>query len=243
MKPHVKFGLSPFGIWRPNHPASIKGFDQYNKLYADAKLWLNKGWIDYFSPQLYWTINDIDQSFPVLLNWWKKENYKHRHLWVGSNISRGSDEVINQIMTIRGMLSESPGNVHWSIAPLVNDSLLAIDLMNGPYAKPALIPKFPWLWNKAPAPISPEIKITNESVTISADIKSAFKIKRWIVYYKYDDDWNYKILSVLNETFVLATTMFNEKSGKTKNLNEIGASVLDRFGNESQIVFLKLNDN
>jgi len=65
-KHHVKFGLSPFGIWRPHYPESIRGFDQYEKLYADARLWLNEGWIDYFTPQLYWTINKIPQSFPVL---------------------------------------------------------------------------------------------------------------------------------------------------------------------------------
>ncbi|MEO6818987.1 MAG: family 10 glycosylhydrolase, partial [Ginsengibacter sp.] len=68
-KKYVKFGLSPFGIWRPGNPASIEGFDQYDQLYADAKLWLNEGWIDYFSPQLYWPISRIKQSFPVLLGW------------------------------------------------------------------------------------------------------------------------------------------------------------------------------
>ena len=63
-KKHVKFGLSPFGTWRPGHPEGVVGFDQYDQLYADAKLWLNKGWIDYFSPQLYWPINRIPLSFP-----------------------------------------------------------------------------------------------------------------------------------------------------------------------------------
>ncbi len=108
----------------PNNPKSIKGFDQYDKLYADAKLWLNKGWIDYWSPQLYWTINDIDQSFPVLLNWWKEQNLKNRHLWPGISIDKGSDELENQIMITRGMLIKNPGTIHWSIAPLVNDSTL-----------------------------------------------------------------------------------------------------------------------
>ncbi|MGD8868596.1 MAG: family 10 glycosylhydrolase, partial [Gemmatimonadales bacterium] len=44
-KPRVKFGLSPFGIWRPHHPESIEGFDQYGQMYADARLWLNEGWV------------------------------------------------------------------------------------------------------------------------------------------------------------------------------------------------------
>ncbi|ULT46250.1 family 10 glycosylhydrolase [Niabella defluvii] len=63
-KKHVKFGLSPFGIWRPGYPSSVEGFDQYEELYADAKLWLNKGWIDYFSPQLYWPTSKLAQSYP-----------------------------------------------------------------------------------------------------------------------------------------------------------------------------------
>ncbi|MCB0562519.1 MAG: family 10 glycosylhydrolase, partial [Phaeodactylibacter sp.] len=106
-KPYVKFGLSPFGIWRPGNPPSIQGFDQYDQLYADAKLWLNKGWIDYFTPQLYWTINRIPQSYPVLLNWWAGENAKKRHLWPGIRISRDTlpdkvNETVNQIMITRG---------------------------------------------------------------------------------------------------------------------------------------------
>ncbi len=72
-KPAVKFGISPFGISRPGHPESISGFDQYEMLYADARRWLNEGWIDYWSPQLYWPINQIPQSYPVLLGWWVKE--------------------------------------------------------------------------------------------------------------------------------------------------------------------------
>lgn len=64
-KRQVKFGLSPFGIWRPGYPESACCFDQYDVLYADAKRWLNKGWIDYFSPQLYWPINRIDRKSVV----------------------------------------------------------------------------------------------------------------------------------------------------------------------------------
>ena len=47
IKPHVKFGISPFGIWRPGYPKQIKGLDAYGTLYADARLWLREGWLDY----------------------------------------------------------------------------------------------------------------------------------------------------------------------------------------------------
>jgi uncharacterized lipoprotein YddW (UPF0748 family) len=75
-KPWVKFGISPFGIWKPENPPQIKGFDAYSKLYADSRKWLMKGWVDYFAPQLYWSIASEEQSFPVLLKWWSQQNSK-----------------------------------------------------------------------------------------------------------------------------------------------------------------------
>ncbi len=66
-KPWVKFGVSPFGIYRPGQPPGIHGFDAYAKLYADSRKWLRDGTVDYFSPQLYWPIEQTAQSYPVLL--------------------------------------------------------------------------------------------------------------------------------------------------------------------------------
>ena len=105
IKPHVKFGISPFGIWRPGHPPQIKGFDAYAEIYADSRLWLQKGWLDYFTPQLYWAIAPPAQSYPVLLKWWAEQNTSGRNLWPGNFTSRISDgssnwkaeEILNQI--------------------------------------------------------------------------------------------------------------------------------------------------
>ena len=84
------------------------------------KLWLNKGWLDYFSPQLYWPINRIPVSFPVLLGWWSQENTLHRHLWPGMSIrdssALGVDETLSQLMITRGMLPQSKGAIHWSLS-------------------------------------------------------------------------------------------------------------------------------
>ncbi|MFN4977894.1 MAG: glycoside hydrolase family 10 protein, partial [Bacteroidota bacterium] len=129
-KSHVKFGISPFGIWRPGFPASIKGFDQYEKLYADAKLWLNKGWIDYFTPQLYWPTSKTEQSFPVLLSWWQEENTFQRHLWPGININTDkygrSDnaEIEQEIEFGRKLIPKSNGVVHWNISMLTKNPSL-----------------------------------------------------------------------------------------------------------------------
>jgi uncharacterized lipoprotein YddW (UPF0748 family) len=155
-KPWVKFGISPFGIWRPGHPPSIAGLDQYEALYADAKLWFNEGWVDYMTPQLYWPISRIAQSYPVLLGWWNEENTKNRALWPGLTIGQagnqgGTTEVINQVMVTRGMVPAYPGNIFFSMKTLLrNTGELATKLAEGPYQKPALVPPMPWLDDKAP---------------------------------------------------------------------------------------------
>ena len=198
-KPYVKFGLSPFGIWRPGYPEGISGFDQYDQLYADARLWLNKGWIDYFTPQLYWPINRMSQSFPVLLGWWSGENKKHRHLWPGISIGRDTsarniNEVNSQVMISRGMLPQSKGIVHWSISSLTNNPNLMNAILKGPYARQALIPSSPWLDKKPPG--SPAIASAwhNDTLTVNWTHPDEKDVFHWIVYYKYNNSWNYAIL-------------------------------------------------
>ena len=237
-KPHVKFGLSPFGIWRPGYPESIAGYDQYDKLYADARLWLNKGWIDYFTPQLYWTINKIPQSFPVLLGWWKSENLQKRHLWPGISVGLGGDEknideTINQIMITRGMLPESPGVVHWSIGPLVKYPELLKAIFEGPYNRPALVPASPWLDNTAPeSPVAVPV-LEGQSVKITwippVDAEDGFK---YVVYYRYGETWAYKIFD--RKTSETKFSRFVErKNGEKVYLNALGVTTVDRTGNES----------
>lgn len=244
-KPQVKFGLSPFGIWRPGYPKSISGYDQHEELYADAKLWLNKGWIDYFTPQLYWKINPSNQSFPVLLGWWDSQNLKNRHLWPGINIGLGgdeknSDETINQIMITRGMMPESPGAVHWSIGPLVKYPDLAKSIAEGPYRSPALVPASPWLDDRAP--LSPSVVSSEEAQSVKlswvpkADSEEAFK---HVAYFKYGDTWSYKIFN--RKTYETSFSRFVErKNGEKVYLSAIAVTSVDRSGNESDFKEIKL---
>src|SRR5262245_47521710 len=158
LKPWVKVGISPFGIWRPGHPRGIEGFDQYGKLYADAKLWLNEGWVDYFTPQLYWPINQKEQSYSKLLAWWAGENKKERHLWPGNAAYRvpakekgwSADELVDQIKVTRGQRGAT-GNIHFSMKTLTKNSGGAADALKTVYTEPALVPASPWLSKKPPA--------------------------------------------------------------------------------------------
>ncbi|SDR91356.1 glycoside hydrolase family 10 protein [Christiangramia echinicola] len=234
-KPFVKFGLSPFGIWRPGYPESVSGYDQYDKLYADAKLWLNEGWIDYFTPQLYWQINQYAQSFPELLGWWESENTKNRHLWPGINVGLGGDEknvdeTINQIMITRGMLPESKGTVHWSIGPLVKHENLARALVEGPYRKKALVPPSPWLDDSAPEVPEFSFKVENDRLLMNWEVSDPKDISRYVIWFKYEQgNWDYKIL----DGNVTSFSLQNVVGEKKKMMERIGITAVDRLGNQS----------
>lgn len=153
--PHAKFGISPFGLCRPNQPEGVPGFDQYADLYADAKLWLNEGWFDYWTPQLYWAI-ESPQSFPKLLDYWIAENTTGKHIWPGmgtynfaEKFKKGPQEIVDQINATRERGAKSNGQVHFTLATLTNERLEP--MIREVYATPALVPASPWLDDKAPA--------------------------------------------------------------------------------------------
>ncbi len=250
-KKNVKFGLSPFGIWRPKNPPSIAGYDQYNMLYADARLWLNNGWVDYWTPQLYWPVNQIPQSFPVLLGWWAKENTMKRNLWPGMIITKPrdektADEIFNQIMITRGFVPEGPGHVHFSMKSFMRDSsMLNTVLRNGPYQKQAIVPSSPWLDNEAPTAPVASSAIANDTIRITISHKNSNDVFRTVVYYQYNTVWNYTIINMNDSTFTaplsrIARKETRQRGGEIKidetveTLKRIAVSAVDRMGNESE---------
>lgn len=145
VRKQARVGISPFGIWRPGVPATTKaGIDAYAQLFADSRKWLAEGWCDYLAPQLYWGIRPADQSFPVLLNWWRSQSHGIP-IWPGIATERiGSKrparEIVDQIDLTRQATS-SPGQIHWSMKALMRNQG-GIDglLEKGPYAERAKLP-------------------------------------------------------------------------------------------------------
>ena len=234
-KPHVKFGLSPFGIWRPGYPAQIEGFDQYDQLYADARLWLQKGWVDYFAPQLYWPIQKIPQSYPVLLGWWQQQNTQNRHLWPGISVGRDTSaantrEIINQVLVARGMVPNSMGVVHWSIGQLTRNPTLSTALAEGVYKQTALVPASPWLGKKIP-PV-PKAKAHKKEGQIEINLTSSKEAFQWIVYTRYGKNWSSAIYPVVTKQ---AMVSLKKQTGKENyDLQEIRLSSISRTGMESE---------
>lgn len=164
-KPWVKVGISPFGIARPGQPRGIvAGIDQYDELYADVLGWLQRGEVDYLSPQLYWPIDQPAQSFAVLLPWWTGQNPLRRHLWPGLSSSRAAqqkspwrpDEIAQQIDMIRAQ-SPMPGHVLFSWRSLTSAPLL--QQLRTAYAEAAPVPASPWLDPDAEPPAPPRLAV------------------------------------------------------------------------------------
>ncbi len=92
-------------------------------------MWLQQGWIDYFTPQLYWKIDAPQQSFPKLLDWWQQQN-PEIPIWPGLFTSRifdktpwSPDEIVNQIKIARQRGAN--GHIHFSAKALRNPKMAA----------------------------------------------------------------------------------------------------------------------
>jgi uncharacterized lipoprotein YddW (UPF0748 family) len=164
-KPWVRFGISPFGIYRnrKNTPdgsgSDTNGLQNYDELYADVLLWVKKGWIDYCVPQLYWEIGHPSADYKTLIDWWSKNRYD-RPLYIGQSIDRtvkASDpkfsfrnQLPRKMQELRS-LSKIDGNCWWPGYDIVrNNGGIADSLQNHYQAHPALIPAYTHLHKKAP---------------------------------------------------------------------------------------------
>ena len=150
-KPWVKVGISPFGIWRPGSPASVRGLDAYSEIYADARTWLRNGWLDYLAPQLYWLADAQYQPYNDLASGWAEQNVAGRQIFVGNasyklnNTGWSANELVRQVEMTRALPGVS-GNIFFSASSLLrNRNGLRELLSSESYQATALIPEMPWL--------------------------------------------------------------------------------------------------
>ncbi|HVH12892.1 MAG TPA: family 10 glycosylhydrolase [Longimicrobium sp.] len=201
-KPWVKFGISPFGWWRPNVPPGVgTAFDQHEQLYADARKWIREGWVDYYTPQLYWAISRPDLPYPILLRWWIEQNVHGRHMWPGNFTSRvprewRAEEITDQVWVTRGMPGAS-GNVHFSMKVFMqNPDSLNERLMRGPYRNRALVPATPWLGGRVLS--APEVtaarSASDGSVAIRMEPTAGAEPMWWIVRVRRGTQWTVDVV-------------------------------------------------
>jgi uncharacterized lipoprotein YddW (UPF0748 family) len=204
VKPSVRVGVSPFGIWRPGNPATIKGFDAYEQIYADSKKWLQNGWLDYLAPQLYWPIARPDQSFPVLYDWWLGVNTKKRHIWPGLATYRvaessqrriPSQEIVDEVDTMR-VRGGDLGHIHFDASALMKNPDSLDEKLSSRYVNPALVPASPWLGAQAPS--RPTIATGRDAATNEAMVRfipaKGEVVWLWAVRASHGGMWTHEIL-------------------------------------------------
>lgn len=254
IKPWVQFGISPFGVWK-NNSTDAKGSNTkagqttYDDLYADPLLWMEKGWIDYLAPQVYWSMELPVASHKTLVNWWS-ENSAKTNIYIGNGaykIRNNSDTAWNDLKELPNQLKlarKTPrvsGNIMFSASSLMTDKQDVVDYMNQNYYKlPALPPAAPR--SKLAITKIPQLLATtnlgNEIVLQFDDLESM----RYALLYqsgrKIKDMYSIKKLVskvFISEGFNTVTLPENEVT-----TNFLGLSFIDVYGNETTPMLLNL---
>ena len=176
IKPWVKFGISPFGIWKSGTPTGVSGLSAYSDIFCDAVNWLQNKKVDYITPQMYWVVGGA-QDYSKLMPWWNTQ-LNGRHLYSGNAVYRvatsangGSDwpatEIQNQIELNR-VGSRALGFVAFSSKSITNNwKGIQDSLRANQFKYPALPPAMSWLDNVAPlAPVNLTSTIANNAVQL-----------------------------------------------------------------------------
>ncbi len=223
-RPNAKFGISPFGIWRPKNPPEVSGLDSYEALYCDSKLWLNKGWCDYFSPQLYWPTTSPGQPFGKLVQWWSQQNLQKRILAPGIAIGRNAKDALPEIELSR---EYGQGDVFWHGGNLLRNTALQQSLLAGPYAQPALTPPMPWVDNRPPG--HPDLKVERNNGAINVQIKPDLgeRAARWAVYARLNGKWQFSVVPGEQTQLLIP-------ADKAQGVDELAIAAVDLCGNVSE---------
>jgi len=206
-KPMIRFGVSPFGVWRninmdADGSNTKAGQTNYDDLYADILLWLKKGWIDYVTPQLYWEMGHKLCDYQTLLDWWARHTYG-KQLYIGHGIYRTVEnptppwrntfEIPEEIKALRDNANVQ-GSIYFSATNLLrNPNGWADSLEHNYYSSPALIPPMSWIDTVVPkAPVITnftEKKKSSNSFTIYAyadTVNETEKVKNYTIYIGVD---------------------------------------------------------
>ncbi len=163
-KPWVKFGISPFGIYRnqssdPKNGSATKGLQNYDDLYADVILWVNNGWVDYCVPQVYWQIGHPTADYATLIKWWDKYASK-RPLFIGEDVERTvkfpdlnnpNSHQLPAKRQLHAQMHHVSGTVLWYAKAMVDNVGNYATVMRDTYWRyPALQPQMPFIDSKSP---------------------------------------------------------------------------------------------
>ncbi len=226
---HVRFGISPFGIYRPGMPEGITGLDQYAEIYADPLLWMDQGWVDYLAPQLYWPTTQTAQAYEPLLEWWSSMTSEGRYIFTGNFLSQigtsgawTTEELVTQVELSRTYRDlGSMGNIFFHIEPFVSDDLgVGTALYETFYTAPALTPPLAAKLGETVSP--PWVELQGNTVTLTA--QDSTPLRAWVVY--EDAGAGFDLVDIVP----VATTSFELPSSGTWAISAAARSGVESRG-------------
>lgn len=250
-KPWVKFGISPFGVWRnksddPRGSDTKAGATNYDHLYADVIKWQKNGWIDYLLPQIYWQIGHPQADFKLLADWWKNHAYD-RGMYIGHALYKldaqsetaawtKPGEITAQIKMVRS-IPELQGSAFYSFKHFNRDLMGFQDsLINNLYRKPSIVPPMKWIDNINPEPVrkirkcGKKVKWKTEKAERIMDKPNLF-----VIYgNEVGTDFNPENPNCFWGVIKVEKLKFSPINDKKKKY-EVRISVLDRLNNESEV--------
>jgi len=248
-KPWVKFGISPFGVWRnsvndPMGSETSAGTTNYDALYADVIKWQREGWIDYLMPQLYWRESHSAAAYSTLAYWWNDYSYTGSMYYglAPYRIDRKSEYkewrrkkyFLRQFEMMRS-LENVDGFGFFSSKQFFREDLkwLKRKMKRKYFEYPAIVPRMPQLDAIAPG-IPYALKITDHELTWqSPDYENETNRARFYVIYKYNIKEDQRIKHPENILEITGETTISIKKLDAPGVYRISA--LDRFNNESQL--------
>jgi uncharacterized lipoprotein YddW (UPF0748 family) len=244
LKPWVKFGISPFQLWRPGYPESVTtGLDAYATLYADSRKWFTNGWVDYLSPQLYRRV-DEERSYGLLLRWWASQNARQRHLWPGlytSGVRTGAGtewrnrEIVAQVLATRDQPA-AYGEVHFSMEAFLSDrDSVGTVLRRTVYARPALVPESPWMMGGSPAEPVTEFRGNAAGDTVVITPGPGSGARWWVIQLRTAGNWATQVIDGAVRTVGIPAA--NDSSSRA---DLIAVTAVDRVGRTSAASALRL---
>ena len=257
LKPWVKFGVSPFGVYRnqTSDPlgSNTKALQNYDDLYADVLLWAREGWIDYNIPQIYWHIGHPVADYQELIGWWAR-NAENRPLFIGQSVPNTiknadpDNPSVNQLprkMTLQRSYQTIGGSCQWPASSVVENEGRYRDALVQAYHKyPALVPVFDFMDSEAPDKVSKVKKVWTEDgyMLMWTAPKAKDEMNRAVQYVVYRFGKKEKVnLNDPSHIVGITRTPFYKmpyEDGKVKYRYVVTA--LDRLHNESHSVSKKV---
>lgn len=253
VKPWVKFGVSPFGIYHNAKPGSnlpgseTAGLQNYDDLYADVLYWIQQGWVDYTVPQLYWEIGHKTADYDRLVRWWARFAAQ-RPLIIGQDVERTvraadpKNPAANQVaekFRLQRSLSGVKGSCLWYSAAVVrNEGGYATALRENYHRYPALQPAMPFIDGKAPGKVK---KVKAMWVPDGFYLfwtapkgKKEMDKARWYAIYRFGPKEKVNLQDPSHLVDIVTTTFYKlpYEDGKTRYTYVVTA--LDRLQNESK---------